>query len=144
MFWIWLTTAIVMAVIEAITPALVTIWFMFGAVSAMLTAAFGANVFVQLVVFIVVSTVLLIVTRPLARKILKQDEKATTNADRIIGETGIITEEVCNIENRGQVMVLGQCWSAKSETGEIIPSGEMVTILNIEGVKALVKPNKED
>lgn len=142
MFWVWLITAIIMAVVEAITPALVTIWFMFGAVAAMLTSAFGGNIVLQLIIFVTISTILLIITRPLAKRFLNQ-QKSTTNADRIIGETGIVTEEINNIENKGQIMVLGQCWSAKSASGDHIPCGEMVTIVSIEGVKAIVKI-KED
>ena len=139
MFWFWLTIAVIMAVVEGITPALVTIWFMFGAVVAMLASCLGASVAVQMIVFVVISTLLLIVTRPLAKKLLKQGETTSTNADRIIGQTGIVTEEICNIENRGQIMVLGQSWSARSENEEIIGCGEMVTVTGIAGVKAVVR-----
>ncbi len=139
MFWVWLCIAVIMAVVEGITPALVTIWFMFGAVTAMLASALGASMPVQLVLFVAVSTVLLIVTRPLVKKLLKKGSTETTNADRIIGETGIVTEEIDNIKNVGQIMVLGQSWSAASEGGEVIGNGEMVAVTAIKGVKAIVR-----
>ena len=143
MFWVWMTVAVIMAVVEATTPSLLTIWFMFGAVVAMLAAALGVSVAVQMVIFVVISSVLLIITRPLAKRLLKHESRESTNADRIIGQTGIVTDEIINMENRGQIMILGQSWSAKSEKGEIIGEGEIVTVTEITGVKAVVK-KKED
>ena len=139
MFWTWLAIAVIMAVVEAATPTLVTIWFMFGAVTALIAAWLGGSVAVQLILFVVVSMILLIATRPLAKRLLDKTDKNGTNADRIINETGIVTEEIDNIKNQGEVTVLGQVWSAKSESGNIIPQGQMVTVTGISGVKAVVK-----
>ena len=143
MFWVWLSVAVIMAIVEAATPSLFTIWFMFGAVVSMLSAALGASLGVQLIIFVTVSTVLLVVTRPLVKRFIKTDKNENTNADRIINQTGIVTEEINNIENRGQIMVMGQCWSAKSENNVIIGEGEIITVTEIIGVKAVVK-KKED
>ena len=139
MFWLWLTVAVIMAVVEAATPTLVTIWFMLGAVAALIAAWLGGPIMLQLVLFVAVSIILLIATRPLAKKLLEKTEKTTTNADRIIGETGIVTEEIDNIKNTGEIAVLGQVWSAKSEFGNNIPVGQQVTVTQISGVKAIVK-----
>lgn len=139
MFWFWLTVAVIMAVIEGITPALVTIWFMFGALAAMVLSIFVQSFAVQFAVFAGVSAVLLIFTRPLVKKIFRKTKTVYTNADRIIGQEGVVTEEISNLENKGQITVLGQVWSAKSQDGSIIPSDKTVTVCSIHGVKAIVK-----
>ena len=139
MFWFWLTVAVIMAVIEGITPALVTIWFMFGALAAMVLSIFMQSFAVQFAVFAGVSAVLLIFTRPLVKKIFRKTKTVYTNADRIIGQEGVVTEEISNLENKGQITVLGQVWSAKSQDGSIIPSDKTVTVCSIHGVKAIVK-----
>ena len=141
MFWTWLSVAVIMAIVEAITPALVTIWFMFGAVAALIAAWLGGSLSVQLALFVAVSVILLIATRPLAKKLLKKTENTGTNADRIINETGIVTEEIDNIKNTGEIAVLGQVWSAKSAGGNNIPVGQRVIVTEIKGVKAIVKEN---
>lgn len=139
MFWFWLTVAVIMAVIEGITPALVTIWFMFGALAAMVLSIFVQSFAVQFAVFAGVSAVLLIFTRPLVKKLFRKTKTVYTNADRIIGQEGVVTEEINNLENKGQITVLGQVWSAKSKDGSIIPSDKTVTVCSIHGVKAIVK-----
>lgn len=139
MFWFWLTVAVIMAVIEGITPALVTIWFMFGALAAMVLSIFVQSFAVQFAVFAGVSAVLLIFTRPLVKKIFRKTKTVYTNADRIIGQEGVVTEEISNLENKGQITVLGQVWSAKSQDGSIIPFDKTVTVCSIHGVKAIVK-----
>lgn len=139
MFWFWLTVAVIMAVIEGITPALVTIWFMFGALAAMVLSIFVQSFAVQFAVFAGVSAVLLIFTRPLVKKLFRKTKTVYTNADRIIGQEGVVTEEINNLENKGQITVLGQVWSAKSQDGSIIPSDKTVTVCSIHGVKAIVK-----
>lgn len=139
MFWFWLTVAVIMAVIEGITPALVTIWFMFGALAAMVLSIFVQSFAVQFAVFAGVSAVLLIFTRPLVKKIFRKTKTVYTNADRIIGQEGVVTEKISNLENKGQITVLGQVWSAKSQDGSIIPSDKTVTVCSIHGVKAIVK-----
>ncbi len=136
MFWAWLGIAVICAVVEAVTPALVSIWFMLGGVSAMLLSALGFGLSAQLSVFISVSIILIILTRPLAKRMAVK--KTSTNADRIIGEKAIVTEEICNMENKGQIVVLGQTWSALSDNGDI-PVGSVVRILEIKGVKAIVE-----
>lgn len=139
MFWFWLTVAVIMAVIEGITPALVTIWFMFGALAAMVLSIFVPSFAAQFAVFAGVSAVFLIFTRPLVKKFFRKTKTVYTNADRIIGQEGVVTEEISNLENKGQITVLGQVWSAKSQDGTIIPSDKTVTVCSIHGVKAIVK-----
>ena len=139
MFWFWLTVAVIMAVIEGITPALVTIWFMFGALASMVVSIFVSSFPIQFATFAVVSTLLLIFTRPLAKKLFVKAKEVPTNADRIIGQEGIVTEEIMNLENKGQITVLGQVWSAKSDDGSTIELGQPIIVTSIHGVKAVVK-----
>ena len=135
---IWLVLAVVLGIIESVTVALITIWLAIGAVGAAVTAALGGNLFVQLIVFVVISGLLLFLTRPLAKK-LTSKKKVATNADRLIGEEGLVLIRIDSIENRGQVKIKGQTWSATASSDETIEPGEKVIVEKIEGVRAIVK-----
>jgi membrane protein implicated in regulation of membrane protease activity len=93
---------------------------------------------VQIVVFIAVSAISLIATRPLVKKML-QKRVVATNADRNIGETGITISEINNLEAKGEVKVKGVVWTARSDNGEVIPEGSKVRVKTIEGVKLIVE-----
>lgn len=135
---IWLAAAIVLGIVEALTLGLVTLWFAVGALFALFAALAGLSFMVQVIVFIVSSGVLLYFTRPIARNYLKLKSERT-NADRVLGETGIIIEKI-NVENgTGQVKVLGQVWSARSFDNQDIPVDTKVEIKEISGVKLIVK-----
>lgn len=133
----WLGLAVVLAVIEALTVSLITIWVAFGALGATIAAALGASEVVQMMIFIILSALLLIATRPLARKLLSGKGEAT-NADRLIGATGKVVETIDSVENKGQIKVDGKVWSAKTNDGTTIEEGEIVEIESISGVKAVV------
>ncbi len=140
----WIILAIALGIIESLTVNLVTIWFAIGATLAFITAIFTDLLSVQICVFAVTSLIALILTRPLAKKLLK-DKEVATNADRFIGENAIVIEEIDTIKGSGKIKALGQVWSAKPLGGNRIECGEMVTINKIEGVRAVVsKENKED
>lgn len=134
----WLLLAVVLGLIEAGTVSLVTIWPAAAAVVAAFFAAFGVSEGIQGAVFIVVSGVLLVLTRPLARRFIKR-RAVSTNADRIIGAEGIVTEKIDPVEGVGQVKVMGQIWSAKTESGETIEAGRSVIVSALEGVRAVVR-----
>lgn len=141
---IWLAVVIITAVIEAVTAGLVTIWFTIGALAALVAAFFGAHLAIQIVLFIAVSALSLVLTRPLVKKhILVKSEK--TNADRLLGKTCEVVEDINNIKETGAIKIGGLTWSAKSES-EPIKKGELVTVTEIKGVHVIVKPidkNKE-
>lgn len=141
--YIWLGFVVLFAVVEALTLSLTSIWFSVGALFAMVAATFRLSLTVQIVIFVVISAVILALTKPLMKKysFLKNEK---TNADRIINEIGYVTEEINNIDAKGQVKALGQIWSARSESGEFIPVGKNVRVLRIEGVKAFVTPIEEE
>lgn len=138
MAFIWFGIAVVTAIIEAAGPALVSIWFTGGAVTALVLALFGAPIWLQLAVFVVVTAVLLAATRPIARKYVNA-RLQPTNADRIIGSICPVTEQIDNRVGRGEVYVDGKRWSARSDSDEPIAEGAEVEILRIEGVKVIVR-----
>ncbi len=133
---VWLAAAIAFGVLELITAPLVCIWFCGGALAAALTSVFTQSVFVTATVFVVVSALLLVFTRPLIKSRVAPKIQPT-NADRIIGKEAIVVETIDPVENKGQIKVDGQVWSAKCEYP--LKMGERVVISSIEGVKAVVK-----
>ncbi len=135
---IWLFIVVVMAVIEIITLGLTTIWFAGGALAAFVASLLGANLIVQIVLFIVVSVGLLALTRPLAVKFLNKDREST-NAESLIGKRAVVKLEIDNLNAQGMVSVNGQEWTARAYEEKIIPQGATVEIMEISGVKLLVK-----
>lgn len=134
---IWLVLLVVFAGVEGMTAGLVSIWFCAGSLVALLAAWLDASVLVQIALFVVVSLITMALVRPLAKKHL-QPHLEKTNADRILGAEGIVTETVDNLAPSGQVKVGGTVWTARSVSGERIPEGTLIQVLRIEGVKAMV------
>lgn len=136
---IWLLVLIAFAVGEALTVGLTSIWFAAGALGALITAGLGFGFWPQIIVFLVLSGVTLALVRPLAKKVLKPGYSAT-NADRVIGAVGLVTEEVDNMAGKGLVNLSGQVWSARAQDEQNIPAGQEVRVLRIQGVKVIVEP----
>ena len=134
----WLAVVIALCAGEAATVGLVCIWFAAGALGAFLAALFGGHFWLQLIIFAVVSTAALAVIRPAAARHIKP-RRSPTNADRVIGQTAMVTETVDNESGTGQVSVLGQVWSARSELDVVIPAGTQARVRRIEGVKVFVE-----
>jgi len=139
----WLVLSVVLFVIEGTTVQLVCIWFAAGALFAMLASFVGAPVWLQLLIFLISSIGVLIVGRPfLMDKLVRRREP--TNADRVIGQVGIVLERVDNVEQTGRVSANGLDWTARSERGEIIPEKSRVLVKYIDGVKLIVEPIREE
>ena len=138
---IWLALMVVFLIAEALTVSMVSLWFAAGAVVALLLSLLHLQVWVQVVVFFVVSGVLLACLRPMVRRHVAP-KIVPTNVDAIVGTRGIVTAEIDNVCAAGQVKVNGMEWSARSTTGEIIPEGTLIRVERIEGVKAFVTPVK--
>lgn len=138
MYAIWGALIILFGIFEAATAQLVSIWFVFGAIASLVASLLNATVIVQIIVFVVVSVLALIATRPIVKKHLNT-KTVRTNADRILGREAIVIEQIDNISSVGQVKVDGNVWSAKSVDNTTIPIDSIVTIEKIEGVKLLVK-----
>lgn len=136
---VWLVLFVLFGAAEALTVGLVSIWFAAGALAALLSTFFTDNVWLQAVIFLVVSAVTLALVRPLARKYFSPSRTAT-NADRLIGRNALVTEEIDDLTATGAVKIDGAEWTARSESSAPIPVGETVTILRIEGVKLIVAP----
>lgn len=138
MLLFWIIALVVLIIVEAVTAQMVTIWFAAGAAGAIVAERLGAEVWLQWVVFVAVSAVALIATRPLVKKLTKTKVQPT-NADRCIGQTAIVTEEINNVEGKGQVHVNGVTWTARSLDGTVFKKDERVTVEKIDGVKLIVK-----
>ena len=136
--YIWLGITVVAAIVEAAVPALVSVWFVGGGLAALVASLFGAPLWLQVALFLVVSGAALILTRPLVKRIQSR-KTISTNADMVLGKTALVTEEINNLLGAGRVTVLGNSWSARSANPEsVIPSGEKVIVEKIEGVKLIV------
>ncbi|MDD3279411.1 MAG: NfeD family protein [Lachnospiraceae bacterium] len=136
---IWLIILVVLLLIEILTLGLTTIWFAGGAVAAFITALLGAGLPVQIIVFLVVSVLLLLFTRPLAVRYLNRKTTAT-NVDSLIGADAVVTEEIHNLLGKGQITIHGAAWTARaSREGDIIPRDTVVRVVKIDGVKAIVE-----
>ncbi len=142
----WMAALVIFLIVEAATAGLVSIWFAAGALAALLTAVFTDAVWLQILIFICVTVVTLLLTRPLAKRMLEK-KRMPTNADMLCGMAGVVTEDIDNLRFTGAASVAGKEWTARSLSGEIIPKGAAVRVKRIEGVKLIVEPcvqNKED
>lgn len=135
---LWVAILIFSIAVEAATFYLVSIWFSIGALAALVTLTFGGSLVMQLIVFAIVSALMLALVRPFTRHLLRP-KGARTNADRILDELALVTEEIDNAHARGTIKVFGQVWSARSADDTTIPVGETVRIRSISGVKAIVE-----
>ena len=140
---LWLAAMVVLLIIEGAVPGLVSIWFALGALAALLAAILHAPVWLQVTWFVVVSVVSLILTRPLARKYVNSKTQPT-NADMLIGGDCVVREKIDNLRGTGAVLAQGKVWTARMENGEAsAEAGEIVQVVRIEGVKLIVKKEKE-
>lgn len=140
---IWLIFAVILFVIEGLTVQLLTIWFAIGSLAAMLAAMFNAPVWVQLMFFFITAILVLVFGRPFLKKRLTP-KRVATNADAVIGQEGLVIEEIDNTMQTGRVRANGLDWTARSDNGEIIKVHQRVKVIHIDGVKLIVKPFYED
>ena len=138
MAYVWMALAVLFVVVEMSSVQLVSIWLALGAVVSIIPALLHLDLGIQFTVFIVVSALSIYFTRPFVKKVLTV-KKESTNADRVIGECGIVIEEIDNIKQTGRVHVMGLDWTARSYSSEIIAKDSTVTIRSIEGVKVIVE-----
>ena len=139
----WLVVLVVLVIIELLTMGLTTVWFAGGALVATIAALLHAPLFLQIILFLVVSAVLLFFTRPLAVKYFNKD-RIRTNAESLVGRQAIVISEIDNLQGIGQVNVGGMEWSARTRVdGVKLPVGTVVTVLAINGVKLVVEERKE-
>ena len=142
MAYIWLGLFVVFLLMEAQTVALVSIWFAAGAVAALVTALLQGELWLQAVVFVVVSGALLLGMRPVLRKFYVP-KLVKTNVDAIVDSRGLVTQTIDNLAGQGQVKLGGMYWSARSSSGETIEENTEIKVDRVEGVKVFVSPAKE-
>ena len=139
----WLILLIILVAVEIATMGLTTIWFAGGAFVAIIAAAFNAPLYVQITLFLIVSVVLLLFTRPIAMKYFNKD-RIRTNAESLIGRQAVVTEEIDNLPATGSVSINGQEWTARCVMDGIkIPKGTVGIIRAISGVKQIVEERRE-
>lgn len=138
---LWLVVFVLMVIIEIATMGLTTIWFAGGAVISFLLALFGVPFKAQIVVFLIVSFLILFITRPIAMKHLNL-KRTKTNVDELAGKHAVVTKEINNIKGEGQIVLNGIEWTARSEDDEIVPANTEVEVVEIKGVKAFVRQKK--
>ena len=139
---IWLIVLVVCLVVEISTLGLTSIWFAGGALLALLIAMIAGPLWLQVLVFLVTSIVLLIFTRPIAAKYFNKNREKT-NVNSKIGKQAIVTVTIDNLKGEGQIVTEGMEWTARSLDSTIIEEGSVVTIEKIEGIKAVVSIRKE-
>ena len=139
MVYVWLGVFVATVIVEVCTTQMVSIWFSIGALASFFLALAGVEqLWIQIVVFILVSAIAVIVTRPLVKKMVNRKAEPT-NADMVIGKTGIVTEKIDNLAPTGLVKVNGAVWTARSADDSVIEENEKVIVKEIRGVKLLVE-----
>jgi len=135
----WLILFIILLVVEFFTMGLTTIWFAGGALVAFVVALLTDVLWLELVLFCVVSLVLLFATRPLAVKWLNKD-RAKTNVDSTIGKTAVVTQTIRNLHGEGEVLLEGMTWTARTEDETaVVEKDKLVKVLRVSGVKLIVE-----
>ncbi len=136
--YLWIIVSILAAVIEALTTALISMWFIPAGIVAAVMALLEVDVRWQIIVFLVLSLACIILQKTVFKKFLKRAD-TRTNIDTIIGEKGIVTQRIDNIVGLGQIKVKGQYWAARSVDGVNYDVGDVLSVVAIEGVKLICK-----
>lgn len=134
---LWLVLMIVFILIEVSTVSMVSIWFASGALTALIASLCKAPLWLQIVLFVVVSAALLLALRPLARKYFTP-RLTKTNVDAVVGTEGLVTQRIDNLSASGCVKLGGVEWSARSTSGAPLEEGTRIRVDRVEGVKVFV------
>ena len=139
---IWLSVFVIAIIVEALTSGLASIWFAIGAIVALIISFIpGVAWWIELIVFIVVSGLMLLCLRPLANRLLKRDV-INSNIDEIAGKKGIMVKAYDEF-NRGEVKINDVIWTAVSaDEKEAISEGTKVVVVSVDGNKLIVRPIK--
>ena len=139
MWQIWLIIAGVCLIGEIMTTGFLVFWLSIGALLSMIVSFFTDNIIIQTAVFVISSAILIFATKPFVKKFAKTKD-VKTNAFSIIGQNGIVTKDIDSINSKGQVKIDGETWSAVGKNDMDIPKGTEIEVVEIKGVKAIVKP----
>ena len=139
MWQFWLIASGIFFVIEIITIGFLFFWLGVSALITMVSSFFISNIVIQTTIFVIASAILILATRPLVNKFFNSDS-IKTNAEAIVGKTGVVTKNIKPINSTGQIKVDGETWSAISEDEIDIEKGTQIIVKDIKGVKAIVTP----
>ena len=139
MWQVWLIIAGLFFVGEIATVGFLIFWFGIGALIAMIVSFFTSNIIIQTTIFVISSTILIFATKPFVKK-FADVKKTNTNVYSIIGKKALVIKTIDPIHSVGQRKINGEVWTAESENNQVIDEGSEVEILEIKGVKAIVKP----
>ena len=139
----WAVAVVAFMVLELATVGLASIWFALGALCALIFALLHAPLWLQIVCFVLVSAATLLLTRPLAKKYINSKTMAT-NADRVIGGKAVVKERIDELAGTGAVLADGKMWTARTADGSVAEPGDIVTVLEIRGVRLIVEPEHAD
>ena len=137
MWQFWLILAGICVIIESFTLGFFVFWFAIGALFALIVSLFTTNIIIQSVVFVVTSTLLLLLTKPLIKSFVKMPKAKATNVYGLINKEGLVLEDIDSLNSTGKVKVNGELWSAVSDTN--IPKDSKIKVLSIDGVKLKVQ-----
>jgi len=140
----WLVLLIAFIMIEFATMGLTTIWFAGGSVAGFIASIVGAGFIVQVILFLIVSILLLVFTRPFAAKYINKN-KIKTNVDSLAGRKAVVTQMIDNLQATGEASLDGKEWMARSvNEDDKIPEGTIVKVIRISGVKLIVQKEMEE
>ncbi|MDR3020381.1 MAG: NfeD family protein [Treponema sp.] len=135
--WIWVALTILFSVIEVFTFGLTTVWFAIAAFVMIFVSFLNIPLLYQALIFLVISTTLLIFTRPVALRKFKVGREKT-NVDSLVGKHALVVKPIGEFD-KGEVKLQGQIWSARSEDGSTIDENTKCEVVRIEGVHAIVR-----
>lgn len=136
---IWALTAALFLVIELVTVGMVSLWFTVGALAALVAALLGAALWLQVLLFLIVSGACFLLLYPRLKRLIGKNRQAT-NADMALGQTCVVTRRIDNIAGTGTVSFGGKTWSARTDDGSVAEEGALVRADKIQGVKLIVTP----
>lgn len=143
LIFIWLILLIAFIVIEAATVNLTTIWFAGGALAALILSLFGVSIVWQVAIFLVVTALLLIFTKPIVQRHFN-NKLTATNIQAMMGKQAIVTETIDNLHETGAVQVDGLTWTARAVDQQTISEGTIVEVMDVKGVTLYVKPKSNN
>lgn len=140
MWQFWLIASGVFFIVEMLTVGFLVFWFGIGALLAMVVSLFTDNIIIQSTVFVISSGLLIFATKPFVKKFINHNDNVKTNVYSLLDKTGIVTEEINNIEGTGIVKISGEEWSAICNGNITISKGTEIKVIEVRGVKVLVEP----
>lgn len=136
--FMWLAAIVVFLLLEAASYQFICIWFAGGALGALVAFGLGASLNLQILIFFILSALLLILTRPFVKKVVGSG-RAKTNVESIPGKKAVVTEKINNLEDKGKAKLDGMVWTARSSDDTVIEEGTTVSVVEVSGVKLIVK-----